>query len=36
VAYYAGSEYLEFPRKAIPKKIVRKGEREGTDYLIME
>jgi hypothetical protein len=36
VAYYAGGEYLEFPYKAIPKRIVRKGEREEADYLVIE
>jgi hypothetical protein len=36
VAYYAGGEYLEFPYKAIPKRIVRKGKQEGADYLVIE
>lgn len=36
VVYYAGGEYLRFPYKAIPKRIVRKGRREGADYLIIE
>jgi len=36
VAYYAEGEYLQFPYKAIPKRIVSKGKREGADYLIME
>ena len=36
VAYYAGGEYLRFPYKVTPKRIVRKGKRERADYLIME
>jgi len=36
VAYYAGGEYLQFPYKAIPKKIISKGRREKADYLVLE
>lgn len=36
VAYYAGGEYLSFPLKVIPETIVRKGKREGADYLVIE
>lgn len=36
VAYYAGGEYLQFPYKVIPKRIVGKGKREGADYLVIE
>jgi hypothetical protein len=36
VAYYAGGEYLRFPRKGIPERIVRQGKRRGADYLVIE
>jgi hypothetical protein len=36
IAYYAGGEYLLFPHKAIPKRIVSKGRKEKADYLVLE
>ena len=36
VVYYAEGEYLRLPRKLIPKRIVRQGERGEADYLVIE
>jgi hypothetical protein len=36
VAYYAGGTYALIPPKATPEEIVKKGEKEKADYLVVE